>query len=86
MSENDEIAEKVRTIMEAGGADVHFESSYPSWEPDPDSNILKLFRGIYKREEGREAEVKALHAGLECGVNFLLRSLGELSSLNPSTV
>jgi len=68
MSENDEIADKVRTIMEAGGAKVRFESRYPSWEPDPDSNILKLFKDVYKREEGKEAEVKAIHAGLECGV------------------
>lgn len=68
MSENDEIADKVRTIMEAGGANVHFESRYPSWEPDPDSNILKLFKKVYKREEGKDAEVKAIHAGLECGV------------------
>jgi dipeptidase D len=68
MSENDEIADKVRTIMEAGGAKVHFESRYPSWEPDPNSNILKLFKDVYKREEGKDAEVKAIHAGLECGV------------------
>ena len=68
MSENDEIADKVRTIMEAGGATVHYESRYPSWEPDPDSNILKLFKDVYKREECKDAEVKAIHAGLECGV------------------
>jgi len=68
MSESDEIAGKVRTIMEASGAKVHFESRYPSWEPDPDSNLLKLFKDVYKREEGKEAEVKAIHAGLECGV------------------
>lgn len=68
MSESDEIADKVKTIMIAGGAQVHFESRYPSWEPDPDSNILKLFKDVYKREAGKEAEVKAIHAGLECGV------------------
>ncbi len=68
MSENDEIADKVRTIMELGGAEVCFESRYPSWEPDPQSSILKLFKEVYKREEGREAKVKAIHAGLECGV------------------
>lgn len=68
MSENDEIADKVRTIMEAGGATVNYESRYPSWEPDPESNILKLFKEVYRREEGKEAEVKAIHAGLECGV------------------
>lgn len=68
MSENDEIAGKVRTIMEAGGAVVNFEGRYPSWEPDPESNILKLFKKVYNRETGKEAEVKAIHAGLECGV------------------
>ena len=68
MSENDEIADKVKTIMEAGGAVVHYESRYPSWEPDPDSSILKLFKDVYRREEGKDAEVMAIHAGLECGV------------------
>ncbi len=68
MSENDEIADKVQIIMEAGGSEVHFESRYPSWEPNPDSNILKLFKDVYKKEEGKEAGVKAIHAGLECGV------------------
>ncbi|MDA3941554.1 MAG: aminoacyl-histidine dipeptidase [Spirochaetia bacterium] len=68
MSENDEIAGKVQAIMEAGGADVQFESRYPSWEPNPESNILKLFKKIYKREEGKEPGVRAIHAGLECGV------------------
>ncbi len=67
-SENYEIAEKVRTIMEAGGAEVEFKNFYPSWEPDLDSNILKLFMNVYKREKGKEAEVKALHGGLECGI------------------
>ncbi len=68
MSENDEIADKVKAIMELGGAEVSFESRYPSWEPDPESNILQLFKKIYKREEGKEAKVRAIHAGLECGV------------------
>lgn len=68
MSENDEISGKVQAIMEAEGVEVHFESRYPSWEPDPDSKILNLFKKIYKREEGKDAEVKIIHAGLECGV------------------
>ena len=68
ISKNDEISKKVRTIMEAVGAEVEFKNYYPSWEPNMNSNILKLFKKVYKAKEGKEAEVKTLHAGLECGI------------------
>ncbi|HYK89602.1 MAG TPA: aminoacyl-histidine dipeptidase [Acidobacteriota bacterium] len=67
-SEIDEIAEVVGTVLEMGGAVASSGQGYPGWKPDMDSEILKITRSAYASLFGREPEVKAIHAGLECGI------------------
>lgn len=67
-SEIQEIAQTVRTIFELAGAEVSQGDGYPGWKPNLDSPILKLARKTYKDMYGKEPEVKAIHAGLECGI------------------
>ncbi|UVV55169.1 M20/M25/M40 family metallo-hydrolase [Bacteroides thetaiotaomicron] len=49
-------------------ADVTFGEGYPGWKPNPHSAILEVAAESYKRLFGVEAKVKAIHAGLECGL------------------
>jgi len=67
-SEIEEIVHTVSSIFELGGAKVSHGDGYPGWKPNLDSNILKVARSTYKSLYGKEAEVKAIHAGLECGI------------------
>ncbi|MBP8976202.1 MAG: aminoacyl-histidine dipeptidase [Bacteroidetes bacterium] len=67
-SEIEEIAQQVRSIGELGGAKVTKSDGYPGWKPNLDSPILKIANEIYKQLFGKEPEVKAVHAGLECGI------------------
>jgi len=67
-SEIKEIAESVRTIFELGGAEVDQGSGYPGWKPNMASPILKQAIAVHKKLFGKEPEVKAVHAGLECGI------------------
>jgi dipeptidase D len=67
-SEIAEIAQTVRTIMEMGGAEVTQGDGYPGWNPNLDSPILKLAIQTYEQLNGKKPEVKAVHAGLECGI------------------
>ena len=41
---------------------------YPGWKPDLDSPILKIAKRTYAELFGKEPEVAAVHAGLECGI------------------
>jgi len=50
------------------GARVSFSGAYPGWKPDMDSPILKVMKDIYRSMYNQEAKVKAIHAGLECGI------------------
>ena len=67
-SEIVEIAQTVKTIFEMGGAEVQQGDGYPGWKPDMDSAILKVAKATYKQLTGKAPEVKAVHAGLECGI------------------
>jgi dipeptidase D len=67
-SEIDEVAHMVRSVFELAGAEATGSDGYPGWKPNLDSPILKLARQTYQRLYGKEPEVKAVHAGLECGI------------------
>ncbi|MDR2859221.1 MAG: aminoacyl-histidine dipeptidase [Mediterranea sp.] len=62
------IVTTVRSIFELGEAEVQNNEGYPGWKPNPKSAILKIAAESYKRLFGKDAKVKAIHAGLECGL------------------
>jgi dipeptidase D len=67
-SEIDEICQMVANVFDLGGAEVASSDGYPGWKPNLDSEILKIAKETYKGLYGKEPEVKAVHAGLECGI------------------
>lgn len=67
-SAKQDIANMVRTVFEMAGARVTFGDGYPGWKPNPHSEILEIAKASYKRLFGTDAKVKAIHAGLECGL------------------
>jgi len=67
-SEIDEICHSVSSIFELSGAAVKAGDGYPAWTPNMDSPVLKLARETYRSLFGKDPEVKAIHAGLECGI------------------
>jgi dipeptidase D len=58
----------IKAQAELAGARIFQEGGYPGWEPNLDSALLKKLREVYSRVFGKEAEIKAVHAGLECGI------------------
>jgi dipeptidase D len=67
-SEIEEASQMVRSVFELGGAVATGSDGYPGWKPNLDSPILKLAQATYESLYGKEPEVKAVHAGLECGI------------------
>jgi len=50
------------------GADVTHGDGYPGWVPNPQSKILKIAEQSYEKLFGKKPIVRAIHAGLECGL------------------
>lgn len=67
-SEIKEIAQTVRAIFELGSAQVRASDGYPGWKPNLASPILKIAQDTYRQMFGPDPAVKAVHAGLECGI------------------
>ncbi len=68
MSARRNVSEMVASAFILGGATVTVGDGYPGWKPNPASPILKVTIDSYKRLFGTEPKVKAIHAGLECGL------------------
>ena len=58
----------IRSIGKLAGAEVIQNPPYPGWKPNLDSDILKLAKEIFTEKYGKEPAMKAIHAGLECGI------------------
>jgi dipeptidase D len=67
-SEKQNTANILRSIFELAKADVQHSDGYPGWEPNTDSEILNITVESYKRLFGKKPVVRAIHAGLECGL------------------
>lgn len=68
LSARKNVSKVVRSAFELGGAKVITAEGYPGWKPNADSEVLKVAVESYKRLFGEEPKVKAIHAGLECGL------------------
>ena len=68
LSSRMDMSAMVSAAFELGGATVETGDGYPGWKPNPSSEILRIAVESYKRLFGVEPKVKAIHAGLECGL------------------
>ena len=68
LSSRKDMSQVVRSAFLLGGAEVTTGDGYPGWKPNPSSPILKVAIESYKKLFGVEPKVKAIHAGLECGL------------------
>jgi dipeptidase D len=63
-----DLAETLKAAFELAGCKVSFSGTYPGWNPNPDSAILRVLKPKYEELFGEKARVVACHAGLECGI------------------
>jgi len=67
-SAKDDLASVVSSVFDLAGAETILDGDYPGWKPNPDSAILKEMKEIYNNKFGKIPDIKAIHAGLECGL------------------
>ena len=67
-SEIKDITAMVSSVLQLSGAEISYGDGYPGWKPDVNSDVLKVFKSTFENMYGKEPEVTAIHAGLECGI------------------
>lgn len=63
-----EVLNTLQIIAKRTGAKATEEGSYPAWQYEENSKIRVKALEVYKELFNKEAQVSAIHAGLECGL------------------
>lgn len=64
----DEIATSLESCFGMAGMEVKRSGEYGGWDPNTDSELIKVMRGLYKDLFNEEPTVQVVHAGLECSI------------------
>jgi dipeptidase D len=67
-SAKQDIADRMTALFRLMGATVSHSDGYPAWKPDLSSEVLKIAERAYRELFDQKPDVKAIHAGLECGL------------------
>ena len=59
---------EIAAVFHLIDAEVTMSSGYPGWNPNMQSAILKVITSVFKKMFGKDPDVKAIHAGLECAI------------------
>ncbi|MBN1637965.1 MAG: aminoacyl-histidine dipeptidase [Ignavibacteriales bacterium] len=62
------LSEVIKSVFELCGASVIRGDGYPGWQPNLNSELLKFSMATYQNLYNKKPKVKAIHAGLECGI------------------
>ena len=62
------MAGQVEAHFQLAGARVEHSDGYPGWAPNMESAIMKISADAYEELFGVKPAIKAIHAGLECGL------------------
>lgn len=67
-SEKYDVVDMARSIFRLAGLEIAMGDGYPGWKPNMESTALKFVRATHNELFGKDPEIKAIHAGLECGL------------------
>lgn len=74
------ILKEITDGAEKVGAKWENYSSYPAWEYKENSKVREVFKTVYKEQYGKELNITAIHAGLECGL--FKKKFGEIDMIS----
>lgn len=63
-----DVSQMVESVFRLANATVVHSDGYPGWKPNTNSEILRITEHAYKKLFGEKPVVRAIHAGLECGL------------------
>jgi dipeptidase D len=64
----EDLADTMESVFRLAGAKSTFSGGYPGWKPNMKSEILQTMLKTYESLYKKTPMIKAIHAGLECGL------------------
>ena len=67
-SVKEEISRSLESCFNMAGMKVEVSGEYGGWNPNTESELIKVMQGLYKELFNEEPKVQVVHAGLECSI------------------
>ncbi len=67
-SQKQMLVDRLDCLMTRLGGRIEVSGDYPGWEYRPDSPLRELLSDVFEEQTGRKPLIRAIHAGLECGI------------------
>lgn len=71
---------KVKCLLELGDFNIFILSQYNGWNPNPNSDIVKVSKEAFKEVYNKDSNISAIHAGVECGI--ILSKFPEMEAIS----
>jgi len=78
------LAARVAAVAGVAGFEATHSGGYPGWKPEPGAKVVKLVDQVHRDLTGKPMAIKAIHAGLECGLIGEKYPGLEMASIGPS--
>ena len=78
-----DIANQIESVFALSGAVVTHGDGYPGWKPNLNSEILNVAKESYVKLFKSEPKIRAIHAGLECGLFLEKYPFLDMISIGP---
>ena len=85
-SARDDLAARIAQLVSLAGGSSEYSGAYSGWQPLPHSDLVEKLKKIGATIYGDNMPVKAVHAGLECGILFTKYPHWQMASFGPTIV
>lgn len=79
-----DMGNQVEAHFQLAGAEVSHSDGYPGWAPNMESPIMKISAEAYEELFNVKPKIKAIHAGLECGLFLANNPALDMVSIGPT--
>ena len=83
-SSKHDIKQQIEAVFSLTGAVVSHGDGYPGWKPNLKSKMLKVATDSYVKLYNDQPKVRAIHAGLECGLFLEKYPFLDMISIGPT--
>ena len=85
-SARDDLAARMEALLNLAGGSAAYTGAYSGWKPQPHAELVEKLAALGEKIYGKMPPVKAIHAGLECGILYTHYPHWQMASFGPTIV
>ena len=85
-SARDDLAARMAALLELAGGSAEYSGAYSGWKPQPHAELVEKLAALGEKIYGKAPPVKAIHAGLECGILYTHYPYWQMAAFGPTIV